>query len=118
MPGMQGDYHQPVSAAPRPIWMIAALVVLLALLMCATGGAAVRAGAVAPPELDLTVGGVGLVAKGTNVPSCTFWFAPCRVRSLGPGGQMYAVWVVWRPATSPREQPGALRLFAMHLSQP
>jgi hypothetical protein len=106
----------------QTLLLAAALALLLAILLaCVVGGYAVRSSAIPPPEVSLTVGGVGVVAHTTNVPSCVAWFVSCALQPLGPGGRMYAVWLVWDPAPAqPRQgqqplNPGARRLFAMRI---
>lgn len=110
----------------QTLLLVTALTLLLALLLaCGVGGFAVRSSAVAPPDLNLTVGGVGLVAHTTNVPSCIAWFVSCSLKPLGPGGEMYAVWIVWDSTVVPARprqgqlppSPGARRLFAMRIVQ-
>lgn len=97
-----------------PIWLIVVLASVVALIVaCGSGGVAVRKGVINPPEINLTIRGIGMVAHTTNVPSCALWFTPCRVTALGPAREMYAIWVVWRPVQNRGERPGARRIFAM-----
>jgi hypothetical protein len=100
-----------------PVIITPILTLLVALLLvCGAGGVAVKQGFIEPPTINLTIDGVGLVAKITDVPSCPVWFISCgRVTHLANNELTYAVWVVWEPARSPRESPGARRLFAMRL---
>jgi hypothetical protein len=98
------------------IWLILFGVLLLGVLFaCGTGGIAIRQGVVKPPEINLTVRGIGVVAHTTNVPSCALWFFPCQVTALGPAREMYAIWVVWKPVQGPGDVPGARRIFAMKI---
>jgi hypothetical protein len=85
-------------------------------LLCSAGGTAVQQGIVEPPEINVTIDGIGLVAHTTNVPSCALWFVPCDVAPLGPAREMYAVWVVWQPVRAPGDELGAKRLFAMKIA--
>ncbi len=98
------------------IWLIVILASAMVLILaCGSGGMAIRGGVVHPPEINLTIRGIGLVAHTTNVPSCALWFTPCRVTPLGPAREMYAIWVVWRPIQGRGDRPGARRIFAMRI---
>jgi hypothetical protein len=100
---------------PR-LWVLLALTLLLGVtLVCSASGIAIRQRVVTPPEINLTIDGIGVIAHSTNVPSCALWFLPCRVTSLGPAREMYAVWVVWKPVDGPNQEPGARRIFAMKI---
>ncbi|GEM_PF-3175549 len=100
-----------------PVIITPILILLVALLLfCGVGGVAIKQGFIEPPPLNLTIDGVGLVAKITDVPSCPVWFIPCgRVKNLANNEMAYALWIVWEPTSNPRESPGARRLFAMRL---
>jgi hypothetical protein len=96
--------------------LIALAVVAAAIFSCAAGGLAVQRRALPPPALDIRLAGVGIVAKTTNVPSCTVPLLPCaEVAYKKQHQQMYAVWVVWREAEGPGQRPGARRVFAFWL---
>jgi hypothetical protein len=99
-----------------PVIITALLLLVGMLLVCGIGGVAIKQGVIEPPALNLTINGVGVIAKITDVPSCPVWFIPCgRVQRLAAHESTYAVWVIWQPARSPNENPGAQRLFAMRL---
>jgi hypothetical protein len=86
------------------------------LLFCGVGGLAIKQKLIEPPSVSLTIRGIGLIAKTTDVPSCTIAFLDCTQYSrLSDNEVMYAIWVVWKPARSARESPGARRLLAMRL---
>jgi hypothetical protein len=98
-------------------WLIVLITLFTGLiLICGAGGTAVQQGIVEPPEIDVTIDGIGLVAHTTNVPSCAVWFVPCEVAPLGPAREMYAVWIVWKPIRVPGDELGAKRLFAMKIA--
>jgi hypothetical protein len=96
---------------------VVAATLLTLLLACAAGGLSLRAGLFDPPEVELTIGGVGVVARTTTVPSCAITLLPCAVRPLADGERMYAVWAVWRPRRTPADPIGARRLFAMRIPE-
>ena len=100
-----------------PVIITPMLILLVGLLLlCGVGGVAIKQGAIEPPTLNWTIGGVGLIAKTTDVPSCPVWILPCgQVQHLAHNEIAYAIWVVWQPARTPTESPGARRLFAMRL---
>jgi hypothetical protein len=107
---------QPFGSFRHARWLFGvAVCIVMLLLFCAGAGVGIRSGVLAPPEINLTVRGIGLVAHTTNVPSCAIWFLPCQIQPLGQHRQMYAIWFVWRPAESAADQPGARRLIAMRI---
>ena len=98
------------------ILLLPPLVGLLVLILaCSTFSVAVQQRRIAPPDINLTIAGVGIVANMTTVPSCAIWFVPCEITHLDEDEDAYALWVVWRPVRLPTEQVGAKRLIMIRI---
>jgi hypothetical protein len=79
---------------------LAASIVVLA-LSCGLGGAAVRAGTLAPPDVDLELGETRLVGRLSIIPFCSQLIsAECVTDKPVPRERIYTLWLF------SRRQPG------------
>jgi len=66
------------------------LVVMVPLLL----GIAIQEGAIAPPQLDVRLGGLHLIAYPTHAPDCDRYVTPCQPELMAPPAQeFYVIWV-------------------------
>ena len=66
------------------------IVVMVPLLL----GIAIQQGAIAPPQLDVRLGGLHLIAYATHMPDCDRYVTPCVSDILAPPAQeFYVIWV-------------------------
>lgn len=98
------------------VLVIPFIVALLALVLaCGIISVAIQQRSITPPEINITIAGMGIVANTTTVPSCAIWFIPCEVSHLRQEEDAYAIWVIWKPVRSPTQQLGAKRLFMIRI---
>jgi hypothetical protein len=57
-------------------------------------GIAIQQGAVAPPQLDVRLRGLHLIAYTIHAPDCDGYVMPCPPELIAPAGQkFYVIWV-------------------------
>ena len=84
-------------------------------------GIAIKQRTLAPPQLDLQLGRLQLLAATTHTPDCDGYITPCSPKLIAPVGQeFYVIWVLTptgQPAP-PDERSTSTRLLILPLRQP
>jgi hypothetical protein len=92
---------------------LAALVLTL-LLLCGLGAAGVRAGAVAPPDIDVNFGAARLIARTSVIPYCSQLIGPdCLVGERTPAARVYTAWLFIRTTPGNWENADIRRLVTL-----
>jgi hypothetical protein len=96
--------------------LVAGMVILVIVPLAL--GIAVQQRAIAPPQLDVRLGGLHLIAYTTHAPDCDGYVTPCQAELVAPAGQeFYVIWVWTRTGqlTSPEEWQTGTRLLTLPL---
>ena len=81
-------------------------------------GIAIEQSALAPPQLDVRLGGLHLIAYATHPPDCDRYVTPCQAELVAPAGQeFYVIWIWTRTGQldSPQESQTSTRLLTLRL---
>ena len=100
----------------RPRWKfgcaLAITLCMLLIMSCFLTGAVIERRTVAPPDINLTVGGIHLVAYATNRPDCPPYRGRkpsvaqiCAGDSIYSSAQAYTVWILFPGRASPSGLP-------------
>jgi hypothetical protein len=90
------------------------IVVMVPLLL----GIAIQQGAIAPPQLDVRLGGLELIAYPTHAPDCDRYVTPCQPELMAaPAQEFYVIWVFSRTGqlASADEWQTGTRLLTLRL---
>jgi hypothetical protein len=81
-------------------------------------GMAIQQGMIAPPQLNVRLGGLHLVGYATHTPDCDHYVTPCQPELIAPPAQeFYVIWVFSRMGelASPEEWQTGTRLLTLRL---
>ena len=81
-------------------------------------GIAIEQSAIAPPQLDVRLGGLHLIGYTTHAPDCDGYVTPCQAELVAPAGQeFYVIWIWTRTGQldSPQEWQTSTRLLTLRL---
>jgi hypothetical protein len=81
-------------------------------------GVAIQQGTIAPPQLDVRLGGLHLIAYATHPPDCDRYVTPCQAELVAPAGQeFYVIWIWTRTGQldAPQEWQTGTRLLTLPL---
>ena len=81
-------------------------------------GIAIEQRALAPPQLDVRLGGLHLIGYTTRAPDCDGYVTPCQAELVAPAGQeFYVIWIWTRTGQldSPQESQTSIRLLTLRL---
>src|SRR5262245_27802765 len=101
---------------PRNAALILAVGCLILALSCGLAGVVVRQGAVAPPDLNIQVGGVRLVGVTSQSPDCTRLIVPgCTPLNQVPKTHIYTLWLFVRSDPNSWDRPAITPLFSVQI---
>jgi hypothetical protein len=107
---------------PRRTWCHAALIAAIACLAlalgCGLGGAAVRQGMLAPPNVNMELGGMRVVGITSNSPECTRLVMPGCV-GLKPAdvAHIYTLWLFRQRERDSWSQPKVTQLLSVRFGR-
>jgi hypothetical protein len=98
---------------PSNVLLILAVGCALLALGCGLGAAAVRQGAIVPPDVNIQLGGVRLVGVISQAPDCTRLIVPgCTPLNQVPTSHMYTLWLFVRSDPNSWDRPAITPLFS------
>ena len=96
--------------------LILAIGCVLLALGCGLGFAAVRQGAIAPPDVNIQLGGVRLVGVTSQSPDCTRLIVPgCTPLNQVPTTYIYTLWLFVRSDPNSWDRPAIRPLFSVQV---
>ena len=100
----------------RTTALIAIVGLLVLLLGCTLGGLAVRTGFVAPPTIQIELGGLRLVSTASTVPDCARLLTPgCASLHPEPTVRTYTLWILTQRQPESWNGPNITQLFQMRI---
>jgi hypothetical protein len=106
----------------RRTWRHAALIVMVACLAltlsCGLGAVAVRQGVLAPPNINVELGGMRVVGITSNSPECIRLIVPGCV-GLTPANvaRIYTLWLFWQRERDSWSQPNVTQLLSVRIGR-
>jgi hypothetical protein len=95
------------------------MVALALLLACGLLAAGVRAGAVAPPDVDVGLGDARLIGRTSVIPYCSQLIGPdCVGDDPVPPQRVYTLWAFIRTERGSWRNPEVRRIFSLPLTRP
>jgi hypothetical protein len=90
--------------------------VLALVLLCGLGAAAVRAGTMTPPDIDMNIGTARLIARTSVIPYCSQLIGPdCLVGERTPAARIYTAWLFIRTTPGSWENAHIQRLLTLQI---
>lgn len=80
-------------------------------------GMAIQQRVIAPPQLDVQLGGLHLLAATTRAQDCDGYVTPCQVELMEPAQDFYVIWLLThaRQSASPGKRWTGSRLLRLRL---
>jgi hypothetical protein len=94
-----------------------AVIPLLALLLaCGLGAASVRAGALTPPDIDVSLGAARLIARTSTIPYCSQLIGPdCTIGNRTPMMRVYTAWLFIRTEPGSWHNAAIRRILSLQI---
>ena len=100
----------------RMIMLLVAIGCMILALSCGLSTFAVRAGVIAPPDINLDIGSIRVVGLTSRMPDCHRLLAPgCARLSETSAQRFYTLWLLMQREQNSWDRPTVTQLISMRL---